>query len=449
MTHLAYTQTGRKFTLPTGQRVYKGGVGQENVLLGDGSYDAFEWRAAENRVRFADMELRFLADEIQVWRLGVQIISFDLGLDEIGAGNKWRRLTTSRSNVRVTPVASDGPTEKLEIEYDLGHGNADATVKFVVGGSHKVRMGTEVRASVGGRYRMAFDTDYSGALTLIPARDRDPETGQPVPGATHRVLLVDAGVAGLGVGWHKRERPDHELKIDRGNHGIGIGAADLAPGQSKKVEPLTYGPQAIVNNLDDGDERFDTTWDNQGFWDNGWLYIDNNADVDRIGVRFRQVDLDGTPFSIDAGTELGNQSHDPDSNLGGGSEIDMEVGAHDIANANAWSSSNRPSQRTLTTARTTQTWDAIADINPLVIDIQAIVQELSDSDYGYFGSGTDNMAFIISHVAIRSNGFAGATGDLGENDPTRLTIVYTATAPAARGPTPTIVGRAPMRASLF
>jgi len=70
--HDKYTETGRKFTItdkenkPTGQKVYKAGVGQVNVLDGK-EYKPYIWDSEHQVCRYNKYEIRLTTSGIEIW----------------------------------------------------------------------------------------------------------------------------------------------------------------------------------------------------------------------------------------------------------------------------------------------------------------------------------------------------------------------------------------------
>lgn len=181
----------------------------------------------------------------------------------------------------------------------------------------------------------------------------------------------------------------------------------------------TFGPSQIASNGDDGQENNDTTWVSAG----------QDSDGARVGR------VSNVPY--DMGLRFPNVTVPKDSTITSATiEIFMKFAAGDInvrlqgikeSNVSAWSSSNRPSQQTQTTAANNQSLTTASDFSDesylSLADASTIVDEIvsqagwaSGNAMGFVlkdnGSGTNNRWQFQVHDRQASNA-------------AKLTIVYT------------------------
>lgn len=415
MNHRKWTRTGRQLDLPSGQRVWTGGIGQQNVQLADGDFAPFEIFPLERRIRIgADAEIIVLADGFQYWVGGVLQMEWDLQ-PQRQQGPNWNSVNPTKSLVIIQPETDVlGNIHSCEITYSLGSGNFDTDVKVRVGGGKIVAMGATMRANSNGRYRI-LAPNTRGLWTPRPRIDK--ATGQP--GTPVHYKSGDMNWA-----WQPNEIPLHEIEEDVSSTSFALGTGDMNGGDTVVISPDTTGALTIDDEADDGDDNSNGTWDANP----GIIYFDWDAGVRMCGWRFRAVDLGGTPDTIDAGTQFVF----PDIG-GSGENYDCNWTATAVdANQPAifTTPGNEPDDASVTTANQTGTYNGSTFVGATE-DFESIVTELVEtSGYSYDGAAADAINIRFELTSSGSTYIAVCDDYGGSSQPT-LTIVYT---PAAGGP---------------
>ncbi|MBN2566818.1 hypothetical protein JXB02_01875, partial [Candidatus Woesearchaeota archaeon] len=387
-----------------GKGVYESSVGEENVLLPDGTYAPYVWNPDQLAARFADSEIRFRDEKIELWQGGEMLSAIGFALEKRGQGG-WERLNASISDPSVTLGERDGT-----FTYSLSGADANLTVTMRFGGSRFVDFGYEVVAGSAGQYRLVWETDLDEEPVPVVMRHRGAEVTVG--------LRFDRSV----ILWKPEEAPDRSFEKEGRKVELSLGSYTLEKGSVKRISPDSWGPTAIANTNDDGADD-DGGWNVDGIY--GYHYLgaaDGLQDV--VAYRFRSVNLTGAHTILSANLTL--QSF-------GDHWTPTTVYANfygENSQTPADYSGGSPQARAKTAAYTPFQGQNYSDNEWYNISITEVLQELI-GNYTY--TGTQNIS-IIGNLTAHGGGYFAAAMDYyhGAAYTARLSVVYSTT-PAAYG----------------
>lgn len=405
--------------------MWKGKVRQRNIQLPDTSFTPYVYDIPTQTVRFGDMQARFRPQGIELLNGATLRATIQIHPETFSAG-QWRRQITTRNPLQVVNVSRNESRDYFHATLTSGTSDLSVIVRFRVGGSNKIEWQTTIKATNAGRHRAILD--FTG-LTEVP---------QPItrfqPGSRRTVTLpaVKYKLGGLIHAWRPSEEADHMIEGDATMTSIGLGEGTYTKGQEKIITPDTTGEASIAVEGDDGDELVDATWSDQGNAGDGNLYVDDDTAGNSnlaIGVGWRAIDLNTTSpgvDSIDAGTFVHCFNGGVNQNPG---NIECTLRGDDSSGA-VWSSTNKPSTVTSTTANVTVT----PTTGDQTLACEGIVSEWVVTDgLTYEGATGEDMYLYLINVTAGAQDFWSGCQDYdgaGAGEETGLTIVYT---PSAAG----------------
>lgn len=423
MRHLAWTRAGRRLELPTGQRVYRAFLGQENLELDDGSFAPFHWNADARVLRYGATEARFEGDRVEFWR-GGELKATTRPRLQRRTGRGWR---DEAAKVRV---------DRLRDEDDLrawSHGRiaivleseaATAQHIIVAGGRDRARGDTELVARLPGEYRVVLEHDLGGT----PAREVR-------SGGACGAIAAN----GWRVAWTAEEALERDVEVTPRGISITLAYVRRARGQRSParvlVSPDTYGPVANAGAGDDSQSdasafHINGVTSGSGYID--FLFVDDSDPPQScVSLRWASVDLEGLPASIDSGSGIiGDRTNGPgDGGNGHVLRFRCEQSNSPATGADTGdTTTGRPFLRTYLAANSEHTYNqGTTTVSP---DLTTALQGLVTAGYSYSGASSD--AIMITAGAsdmwgITSVSWAHVGADVNHPtcDPIELSIVYT------------------------
>lgn len=426
MRHVRWTRAGRRLLLPTGQHVYKGFVGQRNVELEDGSFSPYAWDAIARRLRFGDLEARFVGNRVEFWR-GSELQAVTRPRLERRFAGGWRAEPT---RVRVEQLSDEDELRGwafARIAIVLESERAVARHVIVAGGRSRARGDTFVRALLPGEYRVVLEHDL---------------------GAEPRAPVLSYGAAGWiapngwRVAWTKAE--DLERTARRTARGLTIELPSVrrVAGQKRRAElfvsPDTYGPVVIAGGDDDGlsdSTAYSATGVVSGAGYVDYLFIDDsNSPAPQLcaHMRFDAVDTDGRIGSVDVGTLLTCDRTDGPGDGGNNRVVQYRCAASNSPAAGADTadvSTGRPFLRAKLASASPHTFNqGTTTQTPSVRDA---IDGCRLAGYSYNGLAGDAILLLAGAnnlYGITSVSWAHIGADTAHPtcDPVELTLVFTA-----------------------
>jgi formylmethanofuran dehydrogenase subunit C len=419
MKHLGWTREGRLLSLSTGQRAYKALIGQLNVALHDGSFVPYVWSSDRMALSYADLEARFIAGAVEIWRGSERLSRFVPRLQRKIGGAFRDELP----RVRVEKLADEDQLEatvSARIALVLETDHARATVVFVAGCRDRARLDTEVVAKAVGEHRVVVDHELRRV-----ARET----------ATH---VIDE--SGWRVAWTSEEAKSRVVR--RTARGIRIELPSVRRRARHRAAPVLWVSPDTIGPLTNTGSGNDSQSDGTTLWIDGiesspgdtryeWqLYVDDSdpGPQDCVGLRWASINLGGRPTSIDAGTQITCDRSTGDTG-GGGGPWTVRTKCQDSNTPATASAGDRPFGRSYRSASVDTSVPASnATLN---INVQSLVSDLvNGAAYSYSGGTSDAIMFGVgganmwgistvswSHIASDER---HATGT-----PAQLTIVFT------------------------
>lgn len=431
MKHARWTRAGRRLLLPTGQHVYKGYVGQQNIELDDGSFAPFVWDDRAKTLRYGDVEARFSLWGISFWR-GGELQAITRPWLQRKDGDSWVDVQAVPRVERLSDEDNLRAWACARIAITLEADGVIARHVLVAGGRPKARADIEIDARAVGEYRVVVDHDL-GAMPEVPDLSSG-AVGWIAPN-------------GWRVAWTDEE--DLDRLVTRTARGLrvelpSIVVAALARPARLRISPDTYGPVSI--SVEDHDSLSDSTaYSNTGVvsgagYVNHLFLDDSNSPAPQVcaSLRFDSVDFDGYIGSIDAGTQL---SCDRTGGAGDGGNNRViswrcvrsntpAVGA-DTANT----STGRPFLRSYFSRQSLHTYNQGVDTQ--VVNVRDAIDSLRLESYSYNGSVGEAImlgAGANTLFGITSVSWAHLAADLSHatTNPAELTVVFTLPGPPAQ-----------------
>jgi hypothetical protein len=408
LTHHRWERSGRTLTTEKpNQYCYKGGLGQQNVSLGNGDYAPYVWDAAKKVLQFAHNKVEFNTNGIDFY-LGPTkkaTIAFHPEIDDGG----WQRKPGIASGLTVVENETTDATDTIEVSYKVATADNDSRVSLKVGGSSDVRFTFSIKSVKGSTstQRLTLETDLTEKHTEIKS-NYAPEKNKP-----EKTVGVDFG--DCCSKWLYDEVDDHQVvDLDSGKESkVIIASGSYLPGEEKIISPTTFGPSSVPADSSDCDQDAGGSVNIQGYDADGDVIGYAGSAEHNLGVRFQNVTCSGT---ADNGCKIEmyqNFAGDPPaSNIKGIDEADPAI----------WNDSpdDGPDDRNQTTASVAWTPADNNDAYQDTPEIKTIIQELINS---YTYTGSQAMAFAVNNTG-QGSGYLIQFNDIGRSatEPSKLTI---------------------------
>lgn len=433
--HDFWTREGRRLTLPTGQLVYKAFVGQRNVELADGSFAPFTWNEDARILRYADMEARFVGSAIEFWRDGRKLATTRPRLQrktrrdwiDVVATTQVRRLT-DEDDLDHPNAATCGAARSARIAITLESPRARVRHVLVAGCRSRARADVMIEAQRAGEYRVVMDHDYAGTLYHCKTQSLGAVIYE---GFESREWRVD---------WTGEESKQRRVKHTERGLSIELPAVRKTKASGDRIlrleiSPDTYGPVSFsgVAADDANSGNASTKWEPTG-GTGGILFVDDSDSAQFCStVRFSSINLNGTPVSIDAGTQVVFARAGTNSGATGNKTIRFKCEAVNQPSTGADTASTttgRYFHRTYASGSNDGNFD---DLNTTAtVAMNTAIDSLRALGFAYSGGSSDamvvtggaNTMFGITVLSWRSMGYDQSAS--GAVVPV-LTIVFTGT----------------------
>jgi hypothetical protein len=413
MIHEKWNSNGRTFATDVkGQKVYKSAVGQNNVDLGNGDYIPYVWDQANKRLRFGKCEIRLGITGIEFWFDGEKLHEGRFRIEK--KSGTWGNISTIASGLSIQETITEESFNTVTLSYDVDSTDFNASISLKVGGFDKAHFGYSFKAKNAGEFRVVWENDIT-------------ETGKPIYGFNNS---VDKNTVTYGYEtskstwkWLYEEIPDHVIEDTAEKINFYLKEGTYVKDEIKNLNPTTWGPTGIAADADDGNESDPGTWYENGKYGDNKLYINYSDDCLWFALRFENVNLGGTPSTIDAGSYL--TLVNPGDNTGLGT-VQVTIKCAENNNPAEWTVTKPSAVADWT--ETTVTYTCTTS-SPVSIDLESVIAELVETN-GYSYSGSEPINIGVLRLGVWGAANWSGSWDYGGTTAATLTIVYTAAAGA-------------------
>lgn len=267
MQHLRWTKNGRIFSKADEGKpdifVWNGRVGEQNIDMGDGSFQPYHWDEANQTLRHSDCECYFANGFQTIKRLGQTLVSRSRMFIQREVAGEWVDVPHGSP---TRNIAQDYPEEgkcTAYLDFPDMQGYAQGArfqVGIEAGRSQRQIFGFRMRSPVAGHFRLEWVLD-------IPDKANIEWIEEPVDLDDPNSPMIRIGivVGKFNIVWRKSEAPFRDVTIENDPQAgrilrIFFGPYDLTPMQWLAIYPDVWGPSAIAVDEDDGSERTDQPW---------------------------------------------------------------------------------------------------------------------------------------------------------------------------------------------
>jgi len=405
--HNSYTKTGRTFDVvvdskPTGQKVYKAGIGQVNIL-DHGDYKPYVWNAQTKICKFNNYEIRLTSTGVEIYEKDTKLLGFGAHPEieqTVSEEKVFERKTATISGLSTSLIANEDSADRIEISYDVDTNDLKANITFEVGGAKQVVFGTKITPKVTGekqRLTLEFDQESTLAKPVLANFPSRPKYN-----------FKDKKSYWL---WEKSEDTDHKVTLGTNKTEIHLKEKVYNTLTTEEIKPDTWGPTTIAA-ADDCMEYGGSYIDNDGGNIAAGVHDSNVVDA---GLMWTVTNTDLPGATINTGTKI---NFTIDGTEGNG--IDGVLTLADDRSPGSWGSGNLPSG--LTKHPDTVDWDLNATGSQDSPELNSFIQQRIDGNdvAAAFASG-DKIAIVWEDVASGTvYNFVYWAEGVGD-----LTIVYT------------------------
>jgi len=419
LTHYRWDASGRTFTTGNpNQYIYKSEIGQKNIKLAGGTYAPYIWDEQNKIIKFANSSIHLNGNKWELWDNAKKVheIAFS---PEIKKDGQWQKEYDSISDIRVEEIKTNGPTDYIELTYNLETTNQVSTISLKVGGSANAQFAFDTQAKQAGEYRLAIRQDSAGLKPVYSSNNKSQLLGYQNP------------KSGFYWKWQENETT-HYIEEKPNKLALLVNEDKYLAGGKITTFPDQWGATAIQADADDGDETVTPTnvWNSNGV-SGGRIYLVCDASFPSY-IRYASFrwtpTITGTVVSIDSGTQIFLTNPGDNSSP---TVITWTLKAHELNDAPQWADSagNRPSDH-WSVDMTTNNYSGTGQTGNLTQAVTDIVSELAVTD-AYTYNGSKGMNFVFYTAYVGSGKWWSLSNDYGGTNLATLAIVYTVTTPNA------------------
>jgi|GEM_PF-6423302 len=239
--HKSYTKNGRELDVvdkegkPTGEKVYKGGSRQVNVLDGE-VYKPYLWDSNKKVCKFNDYEIRLTASGVEIYQGSTKLLG--LGAHpEIEVDSVFERKTATVSGLATRTITTETSADRIEISYDVDTSDMKSNITFEVGGRQTVKFGCALNAKVLNE-KQRLNLEFDQKATLATSSIGKIPTSKKYVFADKKSFWK----------WDNNELTDHKIVLGEAKTEVILGEKVYTSLAAEKVAPDTWGP---TNTSDD------------------------------------------------------------------------------------------------------------------------------------------------------------------------------------------------------
>jgi len=416
--HLSYTETGRKFDVtkdgkPAGQKVYKGGLGQVNVL-DQGVFKPYVWDQARQICKFNNYEIRLVAAGVEIWEGSTKLIGLGAHpeIEKELTADEFDRKAPAVSGLTSRIITNQESADRIEISYNVETDDISTRISFEMGGRREITFGCELTAKVlDKKQRLTLEFDQESTLSELGLPDW--------PHPLQKYIFKDGKTYWK---WLPSENAEHKATVTKDKTEVHLKEQVYTSLEPVRIKPDTFGPQ----NVGDAGMEYGGTWmdDSSG---NITMGSYSSSDTDAAWT-FTVTDADLPGATINSGTKIVLTG-----GTVGGSGCSNNLKICDSRDVGTWAQGNLPSDQTKHPDN--HDWDESSgseyDSSDVGDNTQNLVQARIDGDdVADAHQSGDKMSFVSENVDSGTDNYVYWPEETAD-----LTIEYTPAASSSSSST--------------